>query len=89
MDKDALISIVEKVVYTAGIVTAFWKFVDTVFNYLNKRQREQIQDVARETIKEELRPLKDSIHEIKADREKDNRFQHEQFQKILTELRKP
>lgn len=83
-----VISIIEKVVYTSGTVVFFWKMVDSIFGYLNKRQKEFISDVAGDMLKEELRPIKDAIAEIKRDQQKDNRFQHEQFQKILQELRK-
>lgn len=87
MGNDVL-SIIEKVVYTSGTVIFFWKMVDSIFGYLNKRQKEFISDVAGDMLKEELRPIKDAIAEIKRAREADNRFQHEQFRQILTELRK-
>ena len=77
-----------KIIYTAGIVTFFWKVVDAIFAYRSKRQKEFVSELVEEMLKQELRPLKDSINEIKRAREADNRFQHEQFQKILTELGK-
>lgn len=83
MGNDVL-SIVEKIIYTSGIVTAFWKGVDAVFAYRSKRQKEFVSEV----VEDKLQPIKDAINEIKRDREKDNRFQHEQFQKILSELSK-
>lgn len=87
MGNDVL-SVIEKVIYTAGIVTGFWKAVDAVFAYRSKRQKEFVSDVVQERLEAELRPLRDAINEIKRARETDNRFQHEQFQNILTELGK-
>ena len=83
MGNDVL-SIIEKVIYTAGIVTGFWKAVDAIFAYRSKRQKEFVSEV----VEDKLQPIKDAINEIKRDQQKDNRFQHEQFQKILQELSK-
>lgn len=88
MDKETLL-LAEKILYTIGIVTGFWKFVDAFFSYMHKRQRGFVSDVVEEKLKDELLPIKNAIDEIKKQRERDNRYQNEQLQNILSELRKP
>lgn len=85
---DSTKEIAEKVLYTVGIVTSFWKFVDGFFSYLHKRQRGFISDVVKEELKNELRPLKEDIQEIKENRESDNRFVNQQLQTIISEIKK-
>ena len=87
MDREAL-NILEKVIYTAGIVTAFWKFVDSLFGFLHKRQRGFLVDLIKEELSVELLSLKNDITEMKKQRELDNKTQFEQYRNILNELKK-
>lgn len=87
MDKDTL-QLAEKIVYTAGIVTGFWKAIDGFFWYMHKRQKGFITDLIKEELKGELQSLKDDIQDIKKDREQDSRYQTQQFQKIMDLLKK-
>lgn len=80
MDKD----LGEKILYTIGIVTGFWKFVDAFFAYMHKRQKGFIGEL----IDEKMTPIKEDISDIKRQRESDNKTQYEQYQKILNELKK-
>lgn len=81
-------AVAEKILYTIGIVTAFWKFTDAFFAYLHKRQKGFLTDLIDEKLKTELAGLKSDMHEMKEQREKDNRYQNEMMQKILSEVRK-
>lgn len=87
IDKEA-IQLAEKILYTIGLVTAFWKFVDAFFAFLHKRQRGFISDVVKEDIKEELAPIKIGLEEMKKLREADNKWINEQLRKILEEIKK-
>lgn len=87
MDKDTL-HLAEKILYTIGIVTGFWKFVDGFFSYLHKRQKGFITDLIKEELQIELRSLREDVQEMKEEREKDNRYINTQLQTILQELRK-
>ena len=87
MDKETLL-IAEKVLYTIGIVTGFWKFIDSLFAFLHKRQKGFITDLIKEELRNEITPLKDDITEMKKQREADSRTQLEQYRTILNELKK-
>lgn len=87
IDKETL-QLAEKILYTIGLVTGFWKFTDAFFAYLHKRQRGFISDVVKEDIKDEIAPIKKGLEEMKALRESDSRWINEQLRKILDEIRK-
>lgn len=82
------IAIFEKILYTTGIVTAFWKFVDSFFSFLHKRQKGFLTELIDEMLKTELTELKSDMQEMKRHRENDNKEQFKQYQEILKELRK-
>lgn len=80
--------LIEKVLYTVGIVTAFWKFVDAFFGLLHKRQRGFVSDIVKEELRNEIAPIKEHIAEIKSNREKDNQHINSQLGKIFDKLNK-
>lgn len=82
------LEVAEKILYTIGIVTGFWKFTDAFFSYLHKRQKGFLTELIDEKLKSELSGIKSDMHEMKQQREKDNRAQFDQYQTILKELRK-
>lgn len=82
------LAVAEKILYTIGIVTGFWKFTDAFFAYLHKRQKGFLTDLIDEMLKTELVGLKDDINEMKKQREADNKTQFEQYRNILNELKK-
>jgi len=82
------LAIAEKILYTIGIVTGFWKFTDTFFAYLHKRQKGFLDELIEEKLKLELHSLKEDIAEMKRQREQDNKTQFEQYRQILNELKK-
>lgn len=82
------LAIAEKILYTIGIVTGFWKFTDAFFAYLHKRQKGFLSELIDEKLKSELHGIKEDMIEMKKQREVDTRTQFDQYQKILNELRK-
>lgn len=82
------LAIFEKILYTIGIVTGFWKFTDAFFSYLHKRQKGFLGELIDEKLKTELTELKSDMQEMKRHRENDNKEQFKQYQEILKELRK-
>ena len=82
------LAIAEKILYTIGIVTGFWKFTDAFFSYLHKRQKGFLSELIDEKLKSELHGIKEDMVEMKKQREVDTRTQFEQYQKILNELKK-
>lgn len=87
MDKETL-QLAEKILYTVGIVTGFWRFVDAFFAYMHKRQKGYLTELIDQMLKISLMGLKEDIEELKHQREVDARNQLDQYQKILSELRK-
>lgn len=67
---------------------AFWKGIDKLFAYFSDKKKAETKELIKEMLSEQIRPIQESVDDIKKAREEDNRFQHQQFQAILLELRK-
>lgn len=81
-----LASLVNNIAIIAPAFAIFWKGIDKLFAYFSDKKKNETKELIKEMLSEQIRPLQDSVDEIKKAREEDNKFQHQQFQNILLAL---
>jgi len=82
-----LASLLDKLVVIAPAFALFWKGVDKLFAYFSDKKKNETRELIQEMLREQIRPIQESVDEIKKAREEDNKFQHQQFQEILIALK--
>ena len=81
-----LASLVNNLAIIAPAFAIFWKGIDKLFAYFSDKKKNETKELIKEMLSEQIRPIQDSVDDIKKLREEDSRFQHQQFQQILLKL---